>query len=85
MYVSYYSRYAMKTPREKVLTFRPDRDTFDAMTLLRERQGVPFSEQIRRALREWLAGRPDAWPLPSLERSKGGRRRRSSRGRKTAR
>jgi hypothetical protein len=40
--------------RDKVLNFRPDSDTFDAMTSLRERDGVPFSEQIRRALRAWL-------------------------------
>lgn len=45
------------TPREKVLTFRPDADTFDAMEALREREGVPFSEQIRRALRAWLEGK----------------------------
>lgn len=37
-----------------MLTFRPDNDTFDAMASLRERDGVPFSEQIRRALRAWL-------------------------------
>jgi len=42
------------TPREKVLTFRPDTDTYQAMVGLRERDGVPFSEQIRRALRAWL-------------------------------
>jgi hypothetical protein len=42
------------TPRDKVLTFRPDLDVLDAMTSLRERVGVPFSEQIRRALRTWL-------------------------------
>jgi len=41
-------------PRDKVITFRPDNDTFDAMASLRERDGVPFSEQIRRALRAWL-------------------------------
>ena len=38
----------------KILMFRPDNDTFDAMALLRERDGVPFSQQIRRALRAWL-------------------------------
>lgn len=37
-----------------MITFRPDNDTFDAMASLREREGVPFSEQIRRALRAWL-------------------------------
>ena len=42
------------TPREKVVTFRPDADMFDAMASLRERDGVPFSQQIRRALRAWL-------------------------------
>ncbi len=50
---SYYTTYGM-APREKVITFRPDNDTFDAMASLRERDGVPFSEQIRRALRAWL-------------------------------
>lgn len=40
--------------RERVVTFRPDNDTFEAMASLRERDGVPFSEQIRRALRMWL-------------------------------
>lgn len=42
------------TSRDKVLTFRPDRDVYNAMEALREREGVPFSEQIRRALRAWL-------------------------------
>ncbi len=42
------------TSRDKVLTFRPDRDVHEAMEALREREGVPFSEQIRRALRAWL-------------------------------
>jgi hypothetical protein len=41
-------------PKDKVVTFRPDNDTFEAMTLLKERDGVPFSEQIRRSLRVWL-------------------------------
>jgi hypothetical protein len=41
-------------PRERVITFRPDNDIFEAMTSLRDRDGVPFSEQIRRALRTWL-------------------------------
>jgi len=42
------------SPRERVITFRPDNDIFEAMTSLRDRDGVPFSEQIRRALRTWL-------------------------------
>ncbi len=42
------------SPRKRVITYRPDNDTFAAMTALRERDGVPFSEQIRRATRAWL-------------------------------
>jgi hypothetical protein len=42
------------SPRERVITFRPDNDIFEAMTSLRDRDGVPFSQQIRRGLRMWL-------------------------------
>jgi hypothetical protein len=40
--------------KDRVITFRPDPDTFEAMTSLRQRDGVPYSEQLRRALRAWL-------------------------------
>jgi len=40
--------------RDRVVTFRPDDDLLVAMERLRERDGVPFSQQIRRALRTWL-------------------------------
>ena len=36
------------------MTFRPDEDLLTAMEALKERDGIPYSEQIRRALREWL-------------------------------
>ena len=39
---------------DKVITFRPDDDTYEAMESLRLKVGVPFAEQIRRALRVWL-------------------------------
>jgi hypothetical protein len=42
------------SPKEKILTFRPDDDVYAAMEALRTQDGVPFSEQIRRALRAWL-------------------------------
>lgn len=42
------------SPKDKVLTFRPDEEVYTAMSALREKDGVPFSEQIRRALRAWL-------------------------------
>lgn len=41
-------------PTERVLTFRPDEDILQAMEALRARDGIPYSEQIRRALRAWL-------------------------------
>ena len=42
------------TPVDKVTTFRLDDDLLKDMEALRERDGIPFSEQIRRALRMWL-------------------------------
>lgn len=42
------------TPTERVVTFRPDADILVAMEQLKDRDGIPFSEQIRRALRVWL-------------------------------
>ena len=41
-------------PTERVITFRPDEDILTAMEKLRDEEGIPFSQQIRRALREWL-------------------------------
>jgi antitoxin component of RelBE/YafQ-DinJ toxin-antitoxin module len=42
------------TPVRKVATFRIDDDLLEAMQRLQERDGMPLSEQIRRALRPWL-------------------------------
>ena len=42
------------TPRDRVVTFRPDEDLMEGMEAMQERYGTPFSEQIRRALRVWL-------------------------------
>jgi hypothetical protein len=41
----------------KVTTFRIDDDLFDAMQRLWERDGISYSEQIRRSLRPWLEAR----------------------------
>ena len=50
MYDVYYSLFTM-TPVRKVATFRIDDDLLEAMQRLQERDGMPLSEQIRRALR----------------------------------
>lgn len=42
------------TPVRKVATFRIDDDLLAAMKRLQDRDGIPASEQIRRALRPWL-------------------------------
>lgn len=52
MYCLYYNYLMAKSDR--VVTFRPDGDILQAMELLKDRDGVPYSQQIRRALREWL-------------------------------
>jgi hypothetical protein len=42
------------TPARRVATFRIDDDLMEAMQRLQDRDGIPLSEQIRRALRPWL-------------------------------
>jgi hypothetical protein len=42
------------SPKDRVVTFRPDDDLLKGMAALRERDGMPFSEQVRRALRVFL-------------------------------
>jgi hypothetical protein len=41
------------TPR-RVTTIRLDDEVFDGLQEIRERDGVPVSEQVRRALKLWL-------------------------------
>jgi hypothetical protein len=43
--------------KTKVTTFRLDDELLDAMQKLQARDGIAFSEQIRRALRPWLEGK----------------------------
>ncbi len=45
------------TPSRKVATFRVDPDLLEGMERLKDRDGMPLSEQIRRALRPWLEGK----------------------------
>jgi hypothetical protein len=42
------------TPVRRVATFRIDDDLMEAMRRLQDHDGIPLSEQIRRALRPWL-------------------------------
>jgi metal-responsive CopG/Arc/MetJ family transcriptional regulator len=64
------------TPIRKVATFRIDDDLLEAMDALRERDGMPLSEQIRRALRPWLEQKG---VLQKSERKRAVTRKRSSR------
>ena len=57
----------------RVVTFRPDEEVLEAMEALRERDGIPYSEQIRRALREWLGSKG----IIKAERPRAGTRKRS--------
>jgi len=74
----YYNTGMTKTTRDKVLTFRPDSDMFAAMQRLKERHATPYAEQLRRALREWLAEQPAAW----VEEKKANLRRAGARSRR---
>ena len=41
----------------KPTTFRLETDIMDALNKIRERDGVPVSEQVRRALKQWIAAK----------------------------
>ncbi len=46
------------TPNEKKQTaFRIEPEILDGLQRVKIRDGIPISEQVRRALREWLARR----------------------------
>lgn len=61
-------------PVRKVTTFRVDEDVQQAMDVLKERDGIPYSEQIRRAVRLWLE---DKGVLDKAERKRAATRKRS--------
>lgn len=42
------------SPNLKPATFRIDRDLLAQLEQVRDRDGVPVSEQVRRALADWL-------------------------------
>ena len=42
------------TPKEQT-AFRIDPETMEALRAIRERDGVGISEQVRRALKAWIA------------------------------
>jgi Ribbon-helix-helix protein, copG family len=42
------------TPIRRTVTFRIDDDLIDGLQLVWERDGVPVSEQLRRAVQDWL-------------------------------
>ena len=44
----------MAVVRSRIVTFRVDEELFAGMQRLTERDGIPVSEQVRRALRMWL-------------------------------
>ena len=42
-----------------------------AMDRYKAATGVPSAQQVDRALREWLAERQEAWPLPKVKGTDG--------------
>jgi predicted DNA-binding protein len=54
---------------QKQTAFRLPADILDAMQRIKEQDGMPQSEQVRRALREWLGNRG------ALKSAKGGKKR----------
>jgi uncharacterized protein (DUF4415 family) len=62
------------TPPKQLTALRLDEDLLEAMRRLQERDGISFSEQMRRALRPWLESKG---VIKKAERKRAGTRRRS--------
>jgi Ribbon-helix-helix domain len=62
------------SPNLKPATFRIDRRLLDALEEVKRRDGVPISEQVRRALEAWLEGKG---VLEKSDRSRAQTRKRS--------
>lgn len=45
----------MKALTLKPTTFRLETEIMDALAAIRDRDGIAVSEQVRRALKEWIA------------------------------
>ena len=63
----------MVFPKQRMSAFRLEDELMDAMDVIRERHGTPYSEMIRRALRMWL----DAQGVPVKPATKRGKTRRA--------
>ena len=61
------------TLTRKIATFRLDEDLLDGLKAVQDRDGIPPSEQARRAIRMWL----EAKGVITAERKRAGTRRRS--------
>lgn len=68
------------SPSDRIIAFRPDADVLEKMQELRVRDGIPLSEQIRRALRHWLQEEKKILPPPGSARARVAARKRSGRG-----
>jgi hypothetical protein len=53
------------TPERKITTFRLDDDLIEGLKIVHERDGVPPSEQARRAIRAWLEAKGAVKPQPT--------------------
>jgi hypothetical protein len=61
----------MKQPfRRKLAAFRLDQEIIEALQRVKDRVGVPVSEQVRRALVDWLVKQEEWSPLPGEARSR---------------
>jgi len=62
------------SPR-KLANFRVEEELLDALRRIKERDGIPISEQCRRALLVWIAEKGET--VKKAERKRGATRKRS--------
>lgn len=68
----YYTLIHMAPIQRKVATYRLDDDLLEGLKEVHERDGIPPSEQVRRAIRAWL----EAKSVMKSERKRAGTRKR---------
>ena len=71
-----YTCYTLIMARRTLAAFRIEPDILKGLKAVKDRDGVPVSEQVRRALRQWLKSKRVTLRLSAARKRKGGKRKR---------
>ena len=68
--------YTLIMARRTLAAFRIEPEILKGLHAVKDRDGVPVSEQVRRALRQWLKSKRVTLKLSAARKRKGGKRKR---------